>query len=356
MTQQKILFIDRDGTLIKEPADFQIDSIDKLNFLPDVIVSLKLLKDAGFIFVMITNQDGLGTDSFPMQSFLEAHNLMLKIFESQGITFESILICPHKSEEQCECRKPKLKLVERYLVDQIIDRDHSYVIGDRETDMQLADNMGISGLKIDLDDNFAWQAITKKILTKSRCSEISRKTNETDINIILNLDAQDCIKINTEINFFNHMLEQLAKHAGIEIILSARGDIHIDDHHLIEDVGIVLGEAFRKALGDKRGIARYGFLLPMDESLAQVALDLSGRAYFKFSGQFNREKVGDLSTELVPHFFRSFAEGLKANLHIMVTGENEHHMIESIFKCVGRALRQAIAKIDSVIPTTKGIL
>ncbi len=356
MTQQKILFIDRDGTLIKEPADFQIDSIDKLDFLHDVIPSLRSLKNMGYIFVIITNQDGLGTDSFPMKRFLEAHQLMLKIFESQGITFEAILICPHKPEEQCECRKPKLKLVESYLINQIIDRNNSYVIGDRNTDMQLAENMGICGIKIDSNDNFAWQAITKKILTKSRCAEITRKTNETDINLILNLDSQDCIKINTDIHFFNHMLEQLAKHAGIELILNARGDIHIDDHHLIEDVGIVLGEAMRKALGDKRGIARYGFLLPMDESLAQVALDLSGRAYFKFSGQFNREKVGDLSTELVPHFFRSFSEGLKANLHITVTGENEHHMIESIFKCVGRALRQAIAKIDTVIPTTKGIL
>ncbi len=352
MIQKKILFIDRDGTLIKEPFDYQIDSIDKLNFLPDVILSLLKLKDAGFSFVMVSNQDGLGTASFPTSDFTAPHELMLRILESQGITFEAIRICPHLSLEKCHCRKPNVGLLLDYLVEQKIDRDNSYVIGDRETDMKLAENMGIKGIQM----TTSWVEVTNAILSTPRRSVVARKTKETSISVDVNLDHKDTIMVNTGIEFFNHMLEQLAKHAGFSMNLSVNGDIHVDDHHTIEDTAIALGEAIKKALGDKIGIRRYGFLLPMDESISQVALDLSGRSYCIFEGEFNRERVGDLSTELVSHFFRSFAEGLKATLHICVKGENNHHMIESLFKCVGRSLRQAIEKIDMSLPSTKGLL
>lgn len=351
-SQQKILFIDRDGTLIEEPADFQIDSIDKLVFMPHVIPTLLKLKSAGFRFVMVSNQDGLGTESLPTENFDPPHNLMLKIFESQGIVFDAIRICPHKPAEKCDCRKPKVGLLLDYLAEQKIDRDHSYVIGDRETDIELAKNMGIKGIKFDNN----WQEIVQTILFQNRTATCVRNTTETEISVAINLDTRDNIAINTGLGFFDHMLEQLAKHGGFSLTVAVKGDLHIDDHHTVEDTAITIGEALRKALGDKLGINRYGFLLPMDEALVQVALDLSGRAYFIFNGKFERDVVGDLSTELVPHFFRSFCEGLKANLHIDVKGENTHHMVESIFKGVGRALRQAIQKNGEDLPSTKGIL
>lgn len=354
MTQKKILFIDRDGTLIEEPADHQIDSIEKLVFMPGVISALLQLKSAGYTFVMISNQDGLGTASFPQDNFDLPHELLIRILLSQGIEFEAIRICPHLPKDNCDCRKPKVGLILDYLTEQKINRDFSYVIGDRDTDIQLADNMGIKGLKI--GGSTTWSDIAETILQKSRIAEMSRKTNETDITVAVNLDRQDSIVVETGIGFFNHMLEQLAKHGGFNLTLSVKGDLNIDDHHTIEDTAIVLGETIRKALGDKLGIQRYGFLLPMDEALTQVAIDLSGRSYFVFNGEFKRESVGDLSTELVAHFFRSLAEGLKANLHIDVQGENTHHMIEAIFKGVGRALRQAITKSDNSLPSTKGLL
>ncbi|EKD91734.1 MAG: hypothetical protein ACD_29C00414G0002 [uncultured bacterium] len=356
MNQQKILFIDRDGTLINEPEDKQVDSIDKLIFMRNVIPSLLQLKNAGYLFVMITNQDGLGTDTFPEEDFLAPHNLMLQIFESQGITFDAICICPHKPDAGCDCRKPKLGLVLDYLREQKIDRNNSFVIGDRETDMLFAKNMGISGIHFGQPNAENWKTIVSHILSRERCATVSRKTNETNITVNINLDDPNEIIVNTGVSFFNHMLEQLAKHGGFSLNLSVIGDLKIDDHHSVEDTAIALGEAMRIALGDKWGIGRYGFLLPMDESLTQVAIDLCGRSYFVFNGQFTREKIGDLSTELVPHFFRSFSEGLKANLHIDAKGDNTHHIIESIFKCVGRALRQAITKSDGGLPSTKGVL
>ncbi len=356
MTQKKLLFIDRDGTLIEEPEDKQIDSIAKLDFIPGVIPALLELKNAGYIFVMISNQDGLGTASLPYEDFTPPHELMLKIFASQGITFENICICPHLPDAGCECRKPKVGLVLDYLVKQTIDRDHSFVIGDRETDMQLAENMGIKGIHFGCKNSATWQAVVAQILMQARCATELRKTNETEISASVNLDRQNEIKIQTGIGFLDHMIEQLAKHGGFSLSLSVKGDLEIDEHHTVEDTAIVLGEVIRKALGDKRGIGRYGFLLPMDEALAQIALDLSGRPYFVFNGELKRERVGDLATELVPHFFRSFADALKANLHIEVKGENEHHMIESIYKGVGRALRQAITKTDNILPSTKGVL
>ncbi len=356
MTQQKILFIDRDGTLIEEPADKQIDQMEKLAFLPGVIPALLNLKKAGFSFVMISNQDGLGTESFPTKDFTGPHELMLKIFKSQGITFDSIRICPHKPLDGCECRKPKIGLLMDYLVEQKMDRDACYVIGDRETDMELAKNLGIKALKIDQKNSVAWERLCSTILLQARMANITRKTKETEILVNVNLDKKDDIDIKTGIGFFDHMLEQLAKHGGFSLHLSVKGDLEIDEHHTVEDTAIALGEAIKKALGDKMGIGRYGFLLPMDESLAHVSLDLSGRSYFVFSGDFKRETVGELSTELVPHFFRSFADGLKATINIEVKGENAHHMIEASFKGLGRALRQAIEKTDESLPSTKGVL
>ncbi|MDX2163939.1 MAG: bifunctional histidinol-phosphatase/imidazoleglycerol-phosphate dehydratase HisB [Gammaproteobacteria bacterium] len=349
---KKYLFIDRDGTLIVEPADFQIDSIDKLEFLPDVFESLIKLKKAGFTFVIVSNQDGLGTTSLPTENFDPPHELMLKILASQGIFFEAVHICPHKPEQKCECRKPKLGLLMDYLRDQNWDRENSYVIGDRDTDVELAQNLGITGVKF----NKNWHDITQDIIHKPRVVELKRKTNETDIAVVINLDSVNGVEIQTGIGFFDHMLEQLAKHGGFSLGVKVSGDLHIDDHHTVEDTAITIGEAIRKALGNKLGIARYGFVLPMDESQVQVALDLSGRSYFLFDGKFEREAVGGLSTELVPHFFRSLSEGLKANLHIDVKGENTHHMVESIFKGVGRSLRQAIEKSGENLPSTKGVL
>ncbi len=356
MTQKKYLFIDRDGTLIVEPEDQQIDSIEKLDFLPGVIPALLELKAAGYIFVMVSNQDGLGTSSFPQPNFDEPHALMLRILNSQGIFFENTHICPHFSYDNCDCRKPKIGMLLNYLTEQSIHRGHSWVIGDRETDLQLAGNLGIQGVRLGADNITNWQDIVKKILQPVRSASLIRKTKETSIHVRINLDDPATIQVATGIGFLDHMLEQLAKHGGFSLELSVQGDLHIDDHHTVEDSAIAIGEAMRLALGEKIGIGRYGFLLPMDESLAQVAVDLCGRAYFVFSGNFQREKVGELATELVPHFFRSFAEGLKAALHIDVKGENSHHMIEAVFKAVGRALRPALAISTVGLPSTKGVL
>lgn len=349
---RKILFIDRDGTLICEPKDNQIDSMDKFALVPDVIPSLLQLKNAGFSFVMVSNQDGLGTEGYPQEKYAFIQNFLLQLLDSQGIKFESIRICPHKIEECCACRKPRVDLILDYLVEQKIDRNHSYVIGDRQTDLEFAKNMGIKGFLVDS----GWQAIVEKILFTDRRAEIFRKTNETEIQGLISLDTQEKSFINTGIGFFDHLLEQLAKHAGFKLDLHVLGDLSVDDHHTIEDTALALGDAIKKALGDKHGIARYAYMLPMDEALVQIALDLSGRPYLVFSGKFERESIGNFSTELVSHFFRSFSESLKATLHIKVEGENTHHMIEAIFKGVGRTLRQAIKRIDNDIPSTKGVL
>jgi imidazoleglycerol-phosphate dehydratase/histidinol-phosphatase len=356
MRQQKWLFLDRDGTLIQEPADKQIDCFKKLALMPDVIPALLKLKKAGYRFVLVSNQDGLGSAAFPLEKFTLIQTCMLQIFQTQGIEFADILICPHIPEANCACRKPKVGLVMPYLIQQNIDRARSYVIGDRITDMQLAANMGIQGLQIDPNKAFHWNEIANTILGQDRCAQMTRETNETKIQLAVNLDQPDQSQINTGIEFFNHMLAQLAKHGGFSLLLSATGDLAVDDHHLVEDCAIILGEALKQALGDKQGIQRFGYLLPMDESLAQVAIDLSGRGVFKLTAAFTREKVGDLATELVPHFFRSLAESLKASLHIEAKGENMHHLIECIFKAVGRALRQAVQKTDEGIPSTKGYL
>lgn len=356
MNQQKYLFIDRDGTLIEEPSDQQIDSLEKLKLMPGVISALQQLSQAGFRFVMITNQDGLGTDRFPMERFLGPQKMLLQIFESQGIQFEDIKICPHLQEERCDCRKPKVGLLLDYLKEQVINRERSFVIGDRDSDQELARNVGIPGLRFIPKKGTQWNEITNTILNRSRKAVINRKTDETDITIAVNLDESGKRKIETGIEFFDHMLDQLAKHANINLQIQAKGDLDLDDHHTIEDTALVLGCALKKALGDKRGIGRYGFLLPMDESLAEVAIDLSGRPYFEMRGSFNQDRIADFSTAMVPHFFRSFSDTIGAALHIKIRGENAHHMVEAIFKGVGRTLKEAFAKSDQAIPSTKGVL
>ena len=349
-----VLFIDRDGTLIEEPEDFQVDALDKLRLVDGVIPAMLTLRDAGFRFVMVSNQDGLGTASFPEQDFQPVHDLMLQIFSSQGIVFDEIFICPHLPEDGCECRKPRAGLLTQYLASNAIDVAHSAVIGDRETDIELAERIGVRGLK--LDDEFGWQDVVEALTTGERTAEVVRKTNETDIRLRVNLDTQSAGTISTGIGFFDHMLEQVSKHGGFRLDLATVGDLDVDEHHTVEDVAISLGAALRKALGDKRGIGRYGFVVPMDESEARVSIDLSGRGQFLFKGEWTRDSVGGLSTEMVEHFFRSLAESLGAAVHIEVMGENAHHMVEACFKGVGRALRQSIRLTDSDLPSTKGLL
>jgi imidazoleglycerol-phosphate dehydratase/histidinol-phosphatase len=354
--QRKFIFIDRDGTLICEPEDHQIDSLDKLVLMPNVIPALLKLRKAGYSLIIVTNQDGIGTPGFPEANFLLAHNYMLHIFSSQGIEFESVRVCPHYEQDGCVCRKPKMGLFTDLLINQSIDRDRSYVIGDRESDMKLADNLGIKGMQFGSEGYQSWLAIADDIINQKRKSAMTRKTKETEISVSINLDKPYPISIHSGIRFLDHMLEQFAKHSGISLTLQAKGDVDIDDHHTIEDVAITLGSVMRNALGDKWGIGRYGFLLPMDESLAQVAIDLCGRSHCTVKAQFSRECIGDLSTELIPHFFISLSQSLQATLHISVEGNNTHHMIEAIFKCVGRALGQAIKRVDMEFPSTKGIL
>ena len=351
----KILFVDRDGTLIEEPADFQIDSVEKFRLLPGVIAALQALVAAGYRLVMVSNQDGLGTPGYPQASFDQVQGLLLGILESQGIHFEEILICPHFDHEGCACRKPRLGLLNRYLADSTWDRQRSAVIGDRPTDEALAANLGVAALRIGPD--YGWRQLTRELIDQPRTASCRRHTQETQIEVAVDLDGGTHSEISTGIGFFDHMLDQIGRHAGIGLRIAVRGDTHIDDHHTVEDTAIALGTALRQALGDKRGIGRFGFYLPMDDSSAQVALDLSGRTFAKWAGQFPRDKVGELSTEMVPHFFRSLAEGLQANLHIAVQGDNTHHMVEAAFKAVGRSLRQAVARSDgSAIPSTKGVL
>ncbi len=356
MSKRKLLFIDRDGTLINEPADQQIDCLTKLAFEPDVIPSLLALKKAGYGFVMVSNQDGLGTDSLPQEKFDPPHDLMMNILLSQGIAFEDVHICPHLPEDKCKCRKPQVGLLYDYLRDDSLDRAGSAVIGDRETDLQLAENLGVQGILY--GQQHSWSDIVRELTTHARRANVERVTNETNINVSVDLDHSGDIRVSTGLGFFDHMLEQLAKHGGFNVDLQVKGDLHIDEHHTVEDTALALGQALREALGDKRGIGRYGFLLPMDETLAQVALDLSGRPYFVFEGKFPRDDIGELPTELVPHFFRSLSDTLGANLHLQVQGDNTHHMVESLFKGTGRALRMAFQKTDNSaeLPTTKGTL
>ncbi|HLZ99674.1 MAG TPA: bifunctional histidinol-phosphatase/imidazoleglycerol-phosphate dehydratase HisB, partial [Steroidobacteraceae bacterium] len=313
---------------------------------------------AGFTFVMVTNQDGLGTQFLPTEKFELAHRFILALFASQGITFDAVFVCPHFKHEDCACRKPKTGMVQEFLLANRIDKAHSFMIGDRDTDLEFASSLGIEGIRVRAQGTEAesWRAIAQRVQGASRRARVQRTTKETDIVVELDLSREGPSTVSTGLGFFDHMLEQIARHGGFALNISCKGDLQIDEHHTVEDCALAVGSALREALGDKRGIARYGFLLAMDEAEAQVALDISGRPYFVWEGRFNRERVGDLPTELVPHFFRSFAESLGAALHVAVRGENTHHMIEACFKGVGRSLRQAIRLEGRELPSTKGVL
>ncbi len=353
--KRRILFIDRDGTLIVEPPDEQIDSLEKLELVPGVIPALLELGQAGYAFVIVSNQDGLGTESFPTEDYEIPQRKMLDIFASQGIVFSDVLVDPHFEHENSPNRKPGIGMVLDYLKSGELDLSDSWVIGDRETDLQLAENMGIGGLR--LGDGFEnWASIAHRLVNRPRQSTIERKTRETDIRVFVDLDAGGRCEARTGIGFFDHMLDQLASHGGFTLELSCSGDLEIDEHHTVEDCALALGQAIDSALGNRRGIGRYGFVLPMDESLAEVAIDLSGRPALGFEADFPRDAVGELSTEMVRHFFASLSQSLRAAMHLEVRGENTHHMIEGLFKGAGRALRPALARRGSALPSTKGVL
>lgn len=354
-----ILFVDRDGTLIREPADFQIDAYDKLAFVDGVIPAMLRLRDAGYEFVMVTNQDGLGTEAFPQAHFDGPHALMVQIFESQGIRFRDTLIDTSFPHENAPTRKPRLGLVQPLLRDRGIDWTRSAMVGDRETDIEFATNLGIRGFKLkspQFGDGVDWAQIAHALVDVPRTAKVVRATKETKIEVEVDLDREADPDVKTGLGFYDHMLEQLGKHGGFALRLRCDGDLHIDEHHTVEDSALALGQALRQALGDKKGIQRYGFTLPMDEAQATAALDWSGRPYFVFEGEFKREKVGDLATELVPHVFRSLCETAGLNLHLSVRGDNDHHKIEACFKAVARALRQSIRREGDALPSTKGTL
>ncbi len=364
---KKILFIDRDGTIIKEPVeDQQVDSLEKLEFIPGAISNLKKIREElNYWFVMVTNQDGLGTDSFPEDTFWPAHNKMLKTLEGEGVVFDDILIDRSFDHENLPTRKPRTGLLTHYLNGDY-DLENSYVIGDRKTDVELARNLGTKaiffGKTPNKDAEFiaqSWQEIYEFLRLPDRISEHTRKTNETDITIAINLDGSGNTEISTGLGFFDHMLDQIGRHAGIDLKIKVKGDLHVDEHHTIEDTAIAFGEVFTKALGDKKGINRYGFLLPMDDSLAQVAIDFGGRPWLVWDAVFNREKIGDVPTEMFYHFFKSFSDAAKCNLNIKVEGNNEHHKIEAIFKAFAKSIKLAVKRnkyeLDK-LPSTKGLL
>lgn len=358
MSGLRVLFIDRDGTLIEEPHDKQIDRLDKLRLVPGVVPALLRLRAAGYRFVMVSNQDGLGTASFPQADFDGPHAFLLELLSSQGIRFDEIFICPHLPQDGCDCRKPATGLLTQYLAGNTLDLAHSAVIGDRETDLTLAERLGVTGLRVRVGTapGLSWEEITAQLTSQRRAARHRRSTNETDIQCEVDLDAPNLTAIATGIGFLDHMLEQLARHGGFSMKLRCDGDLHIDEHHTLEDVALTLGECLREALGTKIGIGRYGFVLPMDEAQAQIAVDLSGRAHCECQMDLRRERVGQLPTELVPHFFSSLAQALGAAIHVRVTGENDHHVVEAAFKGLGRALRQAVRLEDQALPSTKGVL
>jgi imidazoleglycerol-phosphate dehydratase/histidinol-phosphatase len=354
---QKILFLDRDGTLIEEPQDNQVDALHKIRLVPGVISALQHLRDLGYRFVIVSNQDGLGTASFPQENFELCQEHTLALFASQGIRFDEIFICPHRVVDDCDCRKPKTGLLTQFLASHELDTASCAVIGDRSTDIELADALGFRGFRLGSGEPpLCWDDICNALTPGARTGEESRTTRETSVQVAVNLDAAEPLSVNTGIGFYDHMLEQIARHGGFSLKVQCKGDLLVDEHHTIEDTALCIGKALSKALGDKRGIARYGFQLPMDESEARVSLDLSGRPFFAFDGTFPRDQVGQMPTELVPHFFHSLADSLGAALHLSVTGSNTHHMIEACFKAVGRALRQAICVQGIELPSTKGVL
>ncbi|MGB0134734.1 bifunctional histidinol-phosphatase/imidazoleglycerol-phosphate dehydratase HisB [Dokdonella sp.] len=355
MSQRRILFVDRDGCLIEEPDDFQVDRFEKFALLPGVIAALSRCVSAGYAIVMVTNQDGLGTSSFPEAAFQGPQDLLMQILGSQGIPVREVLVDRSHAEEGRDTRKPGVGLVRHYLSDDSWSRSRSAMVGDRETDMEFARNLGVRGFRVGAGFQ-SWPEIAHALCGTPRTGSVSRDTRETRIRVRVDLDAPASSDVRTGLGFFDHMLEQIARHADFDLRLSCEGDTGVDEHHTIEDCALSLGEALREALGDKRGIGRYGFSLPMDESLASAALDLSGRSMLVFDGIFPRDRVGELPTELVPHFFRSLCDALGANLHLSVRGDNAHHMVEACFKVFARCLRQAIHVDGDVLPSTKGTL
>lgn len=378
--KRKVLFIDRDGTIIREPQDYQVDRLDKLEFYPKAIQYLaKIATELDYELVMVTNQDGLGTDSFPEQDFWPAQNFMLHILKGEGIVFDDILIDKSFPQDNAPTRKPRTGLLQKYLDPAQYDLQNSFVIGDRMTDMELAKNLNCKGIFINTHEELAmeetslsedemqqiitlstsnWESIYKSLSLPDRIISSSRKTNETNISLRLNLDGTGRSDISTGIRFFDHMLDQLSRHGQVDLDLQVVGDLDVDEHHTIEDTGIALGEAFARVLGDKMGMERYGFCLPMDDSLAQVAIDFGGRNHLVWEAEFKREMIGKMPTEMFSHFFKSFTDGARANLNIKAEGFNEHHKIEAIFKAFAKAIKAAVKRDASkmILPTTKGVL
>jgi len=352
---RKILFVDRDGTLIEEPADHQVDTFEKFALLREVIPALLKIQSAGYALVMLSNQDGLGSPAFPQAQFHGPHQLLLQILASQGIRFDAVHIDSSTAANPSLNRKPNLGMVIDYLKTGELDLQASAVVGDRESDLELAHNMGVRGFRVGPAD-LSWPQIAQRLCRPQRVADIQRETAETRIRVHLDLDDANPGEITTGVGFLDHMLTQLSLHGGFLMRLHCTGDLHVCTHHSIEDCGLALGEALARALGDKRGIQRYGFVLPMDEAQARVALDLGGRSLLRFDAQFPRPVVGDMPTEMVSHFFKSFSDALGAALHISVTGDNTHHMVEACFKCVGRALRMAISRQGQTLPSSKGVL
>ncbi|MDG3581936.1 bifunctional histidinol-phosphatase/imidazoleglycerol-phosphate dehydratase HisB [Galbibacter pacificus] len=377
--KKKVLFIDRDGTLIKEPADEQIDAFDKLDFYPKALAYMpKIAAELDYELVMVTNQDGLGTNAFPEDTFWPVHNFIMKTFENEEVVFKDVVIDRTFAKDNAPTRKPNTGLLTKYFSSEY-DLQNSFVIGDRLTDIELAKNLGAKGIFInnqsylgaeeisvkrdELDSYIAletdcWKAIYSFLKLENRVAEISRKTNETDIYIKLNLDGTGKSEIDTGIAFFDHMLDQISRHGQMDLTISVKGDLEVDEHHTIEDTAIALGEVFSMALGDKLGIERYGFCLPMDDCLAQVAIDFGGRNWLVWDASFKRELIGKMPTEMFFHFFKSFTDGAKANLNVKVEGENEHHKIEAIFKAFAKAIKAAVKRDTEkmILPSTKGIL
>ncbi|HXS37442.1 MAG TPA: bifunctional histidinol-phosphatase/imidazoleglycerol-phosphate dehydratase HisB [Flavipsychrobacter sp.] len=368
--KKKVLFIDRDGTIIKEPpVTFQVDTLGQLSFIPGVIRNLYLISQLGYELVMVTNQDGLGTNNYPEENFNIVQSKLLDILSAEGITFSAIHIDRSFVHENKDTRKPGIGMLRGYLTG-LYDLGNSYVIGDRPTDVQLAKNLGAKTIFIQNYDDASslkdeislftnnWDDIYRFLCSSYRKVNYTRKTSETDISVELNPDGTGAYSISTGLEFFNHMLEQLARHGNMDLKIKAIGDLHIDEHHTIEDTGIAIGEALLKALGDKKGIERYGYCLPMDDCLAQVAIDFGGRSWLQWDVVFNREKIGDVPTEMFYHFFKSFCDGARCNLNIKAEGINEHHKIEAIFKAFARSVKMAVKtdKNNMVLPTTKGVI
>lgn len=356
---KKILFIDRDGTIIREPEDEQIDSFEKLQFVPRTISSLAFLRQhTDYHFVMVSNQDGLGTPAFPENTFWPVQNFILDTLRGEEVEFDDILIDPHFPEDNAPTRKPQTGLVEKYMNAPEYDIAGSYVIGDRETDRRFAENIGCGFLQIDANDPASWDRAVSIAYGGERTAEVKRTTKETDIFVRLDLDGSGRCNIKTGLGFFDHMLEQIGKHGGIDLDIQVRGDLHVDEHHTIEDTALALGECILKALGDKRGIERYGYCLPMDDCLCSVALDFGGRPWLVWDAEFNRERIGEMPTEMFLHFFKSLSDAAKMNLNIRAEGQNEHHKIEGIFKALARSLKMAVRRdvYHYDLPSTKGML